>query len=110
MAGLNFKLNSTTTGRMIGFSDQDGGTNYTTIDYALYPSSVNATLQVYENGTARGPFGTYAAGDFFSVERKNGVVYYKKNNHVFYTSAHTQHGCCLCGLFPATMRTPWPSM
>ncbi len=41
---------------------------------------------VYENGTSKGTFGTYTAGDFFAVERKNGVVYYKKNNQVFYTS------------------------
>ena len=100
---IEFKVNSTTTGRIIGFSDQDVSTNFTTIDYGLYPSSVSATLQVYENGLARGPFGTYAAGDFFSVERKNGIVYYKKNNQVFYTSTIPSTGVVYvdCSLYNA---------
>ncbi len=55
-AGSNTEPNSVTTGRMIGFSDQDVNVNYNTIDYALYTSSVNAAVVVYENGSSKGTF------------------------------------------------------
>jgi len=103
---IEYKANSVTTGRMIGFSDQDVNVNYNTIDYALYTSSVNAALTVYENGSSKGTFGKYTAGDVFVVERRNGVVYYKKNNQVFYTSTIPSTGVIYvdCSLYNTDAR------
>ncbi len=41
---------------------------------------------VYEKGTSRGAFGTYTTGDKLQVAVESGVVKYKKNGTIFYTS------------------------
>ena len=60
-------------------------------------------MRVYESGTLRGTFGTYASGDRFRVEVQYGQVVYRKNGVVFYTST-------LAPLYPlsveATLDTP----
>ena len=43
-------------------------------------------IQVYESGTLKGTFGTYAAGDKLRVAVVGGVVKYSSNGTVFYTS------------------------
>jgi len=43
-------------------------------------------IYVFESGNNRGTFGTYATGDKLRVAVEGGVVKYKKNGTVFYTS------------------------
>lgn len=43
-------------------------------------------VQVYEAGLFRGTFGTYATGDLLEVWLSSGVVQYRRNGSVFYTS------------------------
>jgi alpha-tubulin suppressor-like RCC1 family protein len=84
---VEFTATETNTYRMIGLSKGDTGQNYTEIDYALYLAP--GVTYVYENGTSRGTFGSYAPGDRFRVEVESDVVKYKKNGSVIYTSGVT---------------------
>jgi alpha-tubulin suppressor-like RCC1 family protein len=82
---VEFVASSTNQARMLGLSHSDTGFNYTDIDYAIYPSD-NALVYVYENGTSRGSFGGYASGDRLRVEVQGGVVRYRRNDALLYTS------------------------
>jgi hypothetical protein len=42
--------------------------------------------QVYEAGALRGTFGTYTTGDVLRVAVEGGVVKYRKNGTLLYTS------------------------
>ncbi len=75
----------TNTERMIGLSNGDTDQNYPDIDFAVYLNPV-ATVIIYETGTSRGSFGSYAAGDRFRIEVRYGVVRYLKNGSLLYTS------------------------
>jgi hypothetical protein len=70
--------------RMIGLGVGNTNTSYTDINYALCLN--RKALGVYENGASRGTFGTYATGDTLQVAVEGGVVVYKKNGTVLYTS------------------------
>jgi hypothetical protein len=85
---LNFSVSNTVNKAfMIGFNA--AGNNSTAgfgdIDYAIY--IINNQVRVYENGTNRGTFGTYAAGDTLSVNKTGTTISYLKNGAVLYTSA-----------------------
>ncbi len=82
---VEFTANETTTYRMLGLSNGDTNQNYTDIDYAIFLVN-NGYVQVYEAGNYVWQFGGYAAGDRFRVEVLYGVVRYRKNGTVFYTS------------------------
>jgi hypothetical protein len=71
---------------MCGLSHGDSDQSYTDIDYAIYLTAGNGTVQVYEGGVSRGDFGAYATGDVFRVALEGGVIKYRKNGTVFYTS------------------------
>ena len=81
---VEFTASETTTYRMLGLSNGNTNSNWDDIDYALYEYA--GQLQVYEAGTSRGTFGTYASGDVLRVAVVGGVVKYSKNGVVFYTS------------------------
>ena len=87
-AYVEFMASETTTHRMCGLSNGDAGAGFDDIDYAIYLVA-GGSVAVYEGGAGRGFFGTYAPGDRFRVEVNGGVVRYKKNGSVFYTSAMT---------------------
>ena len=77
---------------MIGLAEYNTSVNPSTINYAIY-GFIDGHLQVFENGVRVPGIGKgqpihpqYTATDLLRVERKNGVVYYKKNGIVFYTS------------------------
>jgi hypothetical protein len=53
------------------------------IQYAIY---LNGTVSVYESGVSRGQFGPVVDTDTFRVAVENGIVGYRKNGSVFYTS------------------------
>ena len=82
---LQFTANETNTLRAIGLSNSDANLNYTSIRYCFYLASSGA-LQIYENGTGRGTFGTYATGDVLKIAAENGIVKYYRNNTLIYTS------------------------
>ncbi len=71
--------------RMIGLNATDASVNFTDIDYGLLLDGVG-TLTVYENGTLRGTFGTYATGDILRVERIGTQVRYYNNGELRYSS------------------------
>ena len=78
-------VSETSTYRMIGLSHGDTNQDYSDIDFALYPAAGGA-LYVYEDGVYRGYFGNYATGDTLRVAVEGGVVKYRKNGTLLYTS------------------------
>ncbi len=78
-------VDATNAYRMFGLSNGDSNAAYWDIDFALYPAD-GGGLYVYESGTYRGYFGTYAVGDRLRVAVEAGVVRYYRNNALLYTS------------------------
>lgn len=78
----------TNKARMIGLSATDVNSNYTSIQYAFYLLNGGA-LRIYESGTLRGTFGTYAAADVLKIAVENSVIKYYKNGVLLYTSGVT---------------------
>jgi alpha-tubulin suppressor-like RCC1 family protein len=68
-----------------GLSQADTDQGYPDIDFSIFMSSWTQ-LYVYESGVFRGAFGNYQAGDRFRVSVESGVVTYRRNGVVFYTS------------------------
>ena len=104
---LEFMAGETTTNKMMGLSSTDANVNYTSINFAIY-ASTSASLKVYENGSLKGTFGTYATTDVLRVERQGTTVYYKKNGTTFYTSTLTStsvlYGDCSLNSPAATVK------
>jgi len=71
--------------QMAGLANGNTNAGYTDIDFALYMAS--GTLYVYEGGLNRGSFGTLAAADKLRVSVEAGVVKYRKNGMLLYTSS-----------------------
>ena len=71
--------------RMFGLNTANTNPSYSDINYAINPTDTG-TLNVYENGTNIGEFGTYAPGDVLRVERIEATVVYKQNGNIIYTS------------------------
>jgi alpha-tubulin suppressor-like RCC1 family protein len=64
----------------------DAAETYADIDYAI---DLNAAgnVEIFELGTSRGQFGSYAHGDRLRVEIQDGAVRYLRSGTVLYTSA-----------------------
>jgi hypothetical protein len=80
----------TTTYRMFGLSNGNGNAMDTDIDFALYLYG-DGTLRIKEGGMSRmngssPTFGTYVSGDHLRVSVEGGVVTYRKNGVLLYTS------------------------
>jgi hypothetical protein len=82
---FQFTASETNTARMAGLSTTYGGSNYTTIQYAFYLTS-GGSLQIYESGSGRGSYGTYATGDVLKIAVEAGTVKYYKNGALLYIS------------------------
>jgi hypothetical protein len=88
---VDLTASQTTTYRMIGLSN--GNTNATDadIDFALYLYG-DGTIRIKEGGVSRfssgsnPTFGTYMTGDHLRVSVEGGVVKYRKNGTLLYTS------------------------
>jgi hypothetical protein len=78
---------SLTDRMMFGLSHGDTSQSYQDIDFAIYTYSVSGTLVVFENGSYRGSFGSYAVGDRLRVSVEGGKVVYRRNGAPFYTSS-----------------------
>jgi hypothetical protein len=77
---------------LMGLSVYNTSLGFASINFGIY-SHINGSAYIYENGVRITYPGTstnvttpYTANDVFRVERKNGVIYYKKNGTLFYTS------------------------
>ncbi len=70
---------------MVGLANGNSNSGYSDIDYALYLAS--GTLYIYEGGLNRGSFGSIVASDKLRVSVESGVVKYRKNGNLIYTSA-----------------------
>ena len=85
---VEFTAIQTSVARLIGLSNGDTNQDYSDIDFAVELLN-DATVAVYEGGTSKGAYGTYAQGDVFRVGVTNGVVRYYKNGTAFYVSSGT---------------------
>ncbi len=61
-----------------GLSNTNTNGNFNTINYAFF-FEIGGNLRIYENGTDRGSFGTYAPNDIFRIAVEAGEVKYYKN-------------------------------
>jgi hypothetical protein len=75
----------TSKSRLFGFSHTDTDQSWPSINFGI-DLDVSGSAYVFEFGNNRGNFGPYAPGDKFQVAIVGGVVKYKKNGTVFYTS------------------------
>ncbi|MFM7016671.1 MAG: LamG-like jellyroll fold domain-containing protein [Bacteroidota bacterium] len=82
---LEFRVGELNKGRMVGLSTNYGSSSYTTIQYAVYLQS-NGTFSVYESGTNRASFTTYALTDTFRIAVEGNQIKYYRNRELFYTS------------------------
>jgi RHS repeat-associated protein len=69
---------------LAGLSHSDTNQNYNTIDFGLHVDGSN--LYVYESGVNKGSLGTVTATDVLRVAIESGVIKYKKNGALLYTS------------------------
>jgi hypothetical protein len=82
---VEFRASEGTTSRMLGLSSADLDQGWRSLDHAFYLRA-DQRLQVYERGVYRGYFGTYFPGDVLRVGVESGVVTYRRNGSVIYTS------------------------
>jgi hypothetical protein len=82
---FQFTATETNKSRMAGLSSSYTSSSYTTIQYAFYLVN-GGSLQVYESGSGRGAFGTYATGDVLKISVESNSVKYYKNGTLLYIS------------------------
>ena len=80
-----FAVGETNTARMLGLSRPDSDRSWRTLDFSFYLLA-DQRLAIYERGAYRGYFGTYFPGDVLRVSVASGVVRYRRNDSVIYTS------------------------
>jgi len=85
---VEFTATETNTHRRLGLSLGDSNQSWDDIDFCIYLQN-NGTVDINEGATSRGSFGSYAAGDVFRVAVEGGVVKYRKNGTLLYTSTVT---------------------
>ncbi len=82
---LEFTTSEATSHKVAGLSHGNTNTDFADVDFGVLLTS-SGMVYVYESGTSRGVFGTYVAGDRFRVAVVGGVVKYRRNGVLFYTS------------------------
>jgi alpha-tubulin suppressor-like RCC1 family protein len=82
---MEFTAIETNTRRVAGLKTAGSASDYTNIDFAIDLGS-SGVVTIWELGTSRGTFGSYASGDRLRVEIQDGVVLYRKNGTLLYTS------------------------
>jgi hypothetical protein len=81
---VEFEAINSTKYLMFGLNTADTTNSYSDIDFSIYLRG--GTVYVYENGSSRGSFRTYTAGDRFKIVANIDTVYYYMNDELFYTS------------------------
>ena len=77
-------VDQTNQDRVFGLSDTNIGVFNVRYGFLLRS---NGSLRVYESGTNRGDFGTYALSDVLRIAVENGQVRYYRNSTLLYTSS-----------------------
>jgi hypothetical protein len=97
---VEFKAGQANKSLMCGLSETNPDAHYRTIKYALYAHN-SGSLYIFEMGESKGIVGTYTTSDTLSVERTSGVIRYKKNGTLLYTSATQSNASLLvdCALW-----------
>jgi hypothetical protein len=72
--------------RGLGLKSGGSASSYDQIDYLLVLNETG-TVEVFELGTSRGVYGTYQNGDRFRVEIQAGIIRYRKNGTLLFSSA-----------------------
>ena len=85
---VEFTASETTSYRMIGLSHGDTNQNFDDIDFAFY-LAYGGQLNIFQGGVLVGDFGSYVTGDVLRVAVEGGVVKYRKNGTLVYTSTNT---------------------
>jgi hypothetical protein len=71
---------------MFGLATGDSDQSLADIDYAFYTYAPTTQLMIYENGTYRGIFGVYSAGQKLRITVESGVVRYFRDGALLFTS------------------------
>jgi RHS repeat-associated protein len=82
---VEFTAGNNTTWWMCGLSHTDPDWGWSSIDYAMFLTNWGH-FYIYEKGVYLGDFGAYSAGDVLRVAIEGGVVKYRKNGALVYTS------------------------
>ncbi len=92
--GIEFVINSLTTeSHMVGLSTTDADQNYASIGWAALVHLGNLTI--YESGTARTGTQALTVGDRIRIAREGGVIVYRRNGVIYYTSTVSSTGAQL---------------
>lgn len=81
---VEITASETTTTRFFGLSNGNPGATYEEIDFALVQA--NGSLYIYQSGAYVAGVGAYVPGDALRVGVEGGVVKYRKNGALLYTS------------------------
>ncbi|MFO0322535.1 MAG: hypothetical protein ACK504_08915, partial [Bacteroidota bacterium] len=82
---MQTKVIETNKNRMIGLSSIDLNSSFTSIQFALFLRG-DGILEIYESGTSRGTFGTYATNDILKIAVESNIVKYYDNGVPIYIS------------------------
>jgi RHS repeat-associated protein len=85
---VQFTASETSSYRMMALSHGDANQSYEELDFAFYLGQ-NGYLYVYENNVPVYFAGFYATGDTLRIAVESGVVKYRRNGAVVYTSTAT---------------------
>lgn len=80
---LEFSPSTLNKRYMIGFSNRNINSSFSSIQYALYIN--NNQLQVYQSGSYRGALGTFIIGDKLKVKKEERKIFIEKNGAVLFT-------------------------
>src|SRR5437899_6826536 len=83
---VEFTAIETTSRRVLGLKGSGSAQTYADINFAIDLTDTGV-VQVQESGVLRGQFGSYSHGDRLRIEIQDGIVRYRKNGSLFYTSA-----------------------
>jgi trehalose utilization protein len=71
---------------MPGLTNMDSDQGYTEMKYGILLTGYGG-YAVYHSGVSSGLLGYYSAGDIFRISIENGVVTFRRNGAIFYTSS-----------------------
>jgi hypothetical protein len=83
---VEYPVSSLTDYVMFGLGTGDSNQGYADLEYALYTYPGTGQLYIYEGGVYRAGRGSYAVGDKLRVAVEGGVVRYRKNGALVYSS------------------------
>lgn len=83
---VEFTATETNTDRMPGLTNMDSDQGYTEMKYGILLTGYGG-YAVYHSGVSSGLLGYYSAGDIFRISIENGVVTFRRNGAIFYTSS-----------------------